>query len=62
MTLKIGPSIFEEIKMYAKNFEKRMYNPKNVTCKSTTDVYFLMKSTERATMNLASEENPQAEI
>ena len=43
VTLKVVPRIFEEIPIHVKNFEKRTYNPKNVTYKSTNDVYFLTK-------------------
>ena len=43
------PSIFEEITVFAKNFEKRMYSPRDVTYISIEAVYFPMNQNDMAT-------------
>ena len=43
------PSIFEEITIFGKNFEKRMYNPRDVTYISIETVYFPMNQNDMAT-------------
>ena len=42
---------FKRLQYTPKIFEKRMYNPRNVTYKSTTHVYFLTKTSGRITRN-----------
>ena len=45
------PSIFEEITIFAKKFEKRMYSPRDVTYISFETVYFPMNQNDMATTN-----------
>ena len=49
VTQKYVASIFEKNTILAKNFVKRLYNPRNVTYKSTALVYFHTNITRRAT-------------
>ena len=43
VTLKVCQASLKISKHTLRIFERSMYSPKNVTCKSTTDVYFLTK-------------------
>ena len=45
------PNIFEGITIFAKNFEKRLYSPRDVTYISVKKVYFLINLTRRGTRN-----------
>ena len=45
------PNIFEEVTIFAKNFEKRMYSPRDIAYISIEIVYFLMNQKDMATIN-----------
>ena len=51
MTQKYMPNIFEEVTIFAKNLEKKMYSPRDIAYISIEIVYFLMNQKDMATIN-----------